>query len=226
MSNADQKELGNQIQTWLSSPIRDSPEQAISYADLLIAKLQKEMKVSPEAGKTVGPLIGRVKAMQKSLVALEQVNWVAVNNGFLALGHRPSSKLMGDLKLQNCTHLLTLLSESEGAIDISTLAKKHHLQWLWFPMESAKPLDAKKLPELKAFLLGLKENLEQGAKIYLHCSAGIHRTGMISYTILRFLGLNEQDAMYHLKLLRTDTWLGVGDERTSWVDSVIGQLKL
>ena len=50
-------------------------------------------------------------------------------------------------------------------------------------------------------------------KVLLHCAAGIHRTGTTSYTLLRWTGLNPDEAMLTLKGIREDTWKGVGDWR-------------
>ena len=59
--------------------------------------------------------------------------------------------------------------------------------------------------------------LSAGPEIALiHCSAGMHRTGTLGYTVLRMVAnepLDPQQAYLALKELREDTWKGVGDWR-------------
>ena len=210
---------------WLSNPIPSSLEEGIQNANELLIDLQSAVDNNRSSKQIIGPLLGKVKAMQKRIENMELVNWVAIGKGYLAIGHRPSTKLTEDLKLQNCTHILTLLSENEGAKKIKILTDKSNLKWLWLPMESAKPLAEERTEELGALLSGMKDILEQGGKIYLHCSAGIHRTGMIAYSFLRFIGLSPEDAMQKLKELRLDTYEGVGEERTAWGEEIVRRLK-
>ena len=47
----------------------------------------------------------------------------------------------------------------------------------------------------------------------MHCAAGIHRTGTIGYTILRMSGYEPSEAMAKIKIIREDTFKGVGDWR-------------
>ena len=45
----------------------------------------------------------------------------------------------------------------------------------------------------------------------LHCAAGIHRTGTIGYTLLRLNGMEATEAFESLKVMREETYKGVGD---------------
>ena len=47
--------------------------------------------------------------------------------------------------------------------------------------------------------------LAAGGKIYIHCSAGLHRTGMITHALLRYLGWSRHDAVEKLRELRALT---------------------
>ena len=133
--------------------------------------------------------------------------------------------MVSDLKLQNTTHLLTLLSEDEGSGDIKTLTEKSGLRWLWFPMKSAGNPSDDRYQELATLFLNMQKILSEGGKIYIHCSAGIHRTGMITFAFLRFIGLNEDQAQIKLAELRSTTREGVGEDRMKWGNSVFNQLQ-
>ena len=51
----------------------------------------------------------------------------------------------------------------------------------------------------------------------IHCAAGVHRTGTLGYTLLRLAAAEplqtKAEAYAALKILREDTWKGVGDWR-------------
>ena len=47
----------------------------------------------------------------------------------------------------------------------------------------------------------------------LHCAAGVHRTGTIGYTLLRLNGTGASEAFEGLKVMREETYKGVGDWR-------------
>lgn len=52
----------------------------------------------------------------------------------------------------------------------------------------------------------------------MHCSAGIHRTGMITLALLRFLKYSEQEADSIVNDLRPHTADGVGSHRREWAN--------
>ncbi|NVJ46008.1 MAG: dual specificity protein phosphatase family protein [Cytophagia bacterium] len=222
---SEQVEIGKEVEDWLKKPLENSVEEASEKAKQLIAGLQKLMQSDAADKKIIGSLIGRVKSTEKNLQSLEPADWVKFFDGHLAIGHRPSAKLVADLKLQNTTHLLTLLSESEGSGDIKSLCKKFDLGWLWFPMKSAGSPAQERWQELVDLFKEMESILKDGGKIYVHCSAGIHRTGMITFAFLRFIGLSIEEAETKLTELRPTTSEDVGEDRMEWGSSVLSQLK-
>jgi protein-tyrosine phosphatase len=213
------------VQAWLNNPYSGDLEESLAFSNELLITLQKLITQNDELKRTLGPLIGKIKSTQKTITAIELVDWVPINNGHLAIGHRPSAKLVSDLKLQKATHILTLLSEHEGALLIKTTTQQQQMDWLWFPMESAKPPTEEQLKVLTQVFVQLNQILNNGGNIYLHCSAGIHRTGMISYAFLRFIGNEHVEATKLLTKLRTVTIDGVGEERVAWGNSILEKLK-
>lgn len=212
-------------QAWLNSPFNGNLDESLAFSNELLTALQALITQNDEFKRTLGPLIGKIKGTQKALMAIELMDWVPVNKGHLAIGHRPSAKLVSDLKLQNATHILTLLSEHEGALLIRSTTIQQQMEWLWFPMESAKPPTEEQLTVLAQIFVEMNEILNNGGNIYLHCSAGIHRTGMISYAFLRFIGNEHEEAIQLLQALRTVTGDGVGEERVAWGNSIQEKLK-
>lgn len=74
--------------------------------------------------------------------------------------------------------------------------------------------------ELDRIETGLREMahaiLRDKGTILIHCSAGIHRTGMITNTLLLYLGLRQDEALEKLAQARQVTADGVGQKRLDW----------
>jgi protein-tyrosine phosphatase len=140
--------------------------------------------------------------------------WVAIGGGQLAIGHRPKKK---DIRQLEATHVLTLLSEREGALEIRAATEAAGLIWMWLPLSSGNPAEANER-EARTMLKALRQALMGGAKVFVHCSAGIHRTGMITTALLRSLGMTREESSEVLRDLRHATADGVGHERVKWTD--------
>lgn len=213
-------EILKKVEIWLANPANATSGES----DNLLIALQKAMQENPEAKKSLGPLIGKIKSTENALREIQKISWVNVEKGNLAIGHRPGAKLMSDLRLYQTTHILTLLSEKEGGKKTESMAQKQGIGWLWFPMESAKPPTEARHQQLADLFANIKSILNDNGKIYIHCSAGIHRTGMISYALLRFLGYREKETIAVLAQLRDKTSEGVGEERVEWAESITDKL--
>lgn len=205
---------------WLDNPLESDQTDLKN----LIGSLQQAMKDNPDAKKSIGPLIGKVKSTENALKAIQELSWVKVHGGDIAIGHRPGAKLISDLRLYRTTHVFTLLSEKEGGKKTESMAQKSGIEWLWFPMESAKPPKEERLQHLAELFAKIKSILSDNGKVYIHCSAGIHRTGMISYALLRYLAYSEKESLDLLSQLRDTTSEGVGEERVEWAESVADKL--
>jgi len=140
--------------------------------------------------------------------------WIAIGGGALAIGHRPKIK---DLPRMNATHVLTLFSEREGAREIERAVVAAGLVWMWLPLSNGDPHAADE-DATRAMLKQVRQALLAGARIFIHCSAGIHRTGMITTAILRSLGHDREEAASLVRELRDVTADGVGASRVAWTD--------
>ncbi len=72
-------------------------------------------------------------------------------------------------------------------------------------METAKPIEQNRFNELVDLLSSMEQILNNKGKIYMHCSAGIHRTGMIGYCFLRYIGNDVKLSKHLLEKLRDKT---------------------
>jgi len=148
---------------------------------------------------------------------------VPIRNGLLSIGHRPKVSDILDLRDEGFTHVVTVLGEAEKALEIGREVKKLGLLWIWLPLGSAKtPVeneeDMQHIETVIQQLVTLFHNSE--TKVYLHCSAGMHRTGMITFVLLRRLGYDPTEAMVLLTRLRELTAHNVGEERIAWANSI------
>lgn len=134
----------------------------------------------------------------------------------LVIGPRPGKKSIDRLSQLELTHCCTLLGEKEEPWRIERMCSKIGCQWLWLPV-SGGGLDALNATPMEEHILRLHNELVgvEHPRVYIHCSAGIHRTGYVSYILLRVMGLGKAAALDALKELRSVTAEQVGDERIS-----------
>ncbi len=137
----------------------------------------------------------------------------------IRIGPRPKKKSFAELKDTGVTHLVTILGESEGAAPLISLARKAGLTCRHLPFGTANitKLDPVDFAKHIAALFTDLQSCEQ-ATFYMHCSAGIHRTGMVTYALIRLSGLNKEDALQLLDTARAVTAEGVTDSRLDWID--------
>ena len=182
------------------------------WSDRLQAAMQAHPLARSELGKLRGELIRHGRNREKHVA----IDWVDLGSGRLAIGHRPGRKMIAGLPLAGATHVVTLLGETEGAERIGRDVQRAGLAWIWVPMETGEPPAPERSASMRAKLGEVAEALDGGGSLYLHCSAGIHRTGMVTHALLRMRGLEAEEARAKLGELRSVTAAGVGDHRLAW----------
>lgn len=145
-----------------------------------------------------------------------ELTLLPILSGGLAIGHRPPLRALKALKAAGFTHVATVLSESEGARNIGAAVERNGLGWIWIPLGSTKNLPARRKPEIVSGLEAMRRALGESGRIYLHCSAGIHRTGMIAAALLSCLGRTEEETRAALAALRSITATEMGEARFEW----------
>jgi predicted protein tyrosine phosphatase len=148
------------------------------------------------------------------------LTWVPVGAGRLALWHRPGRKHLTAIRDAGCSHLVTLLSEREGAREIGEAATNAGFTWIWLPLpNSDEPVGAARAI-LEHGLSELSRLLDEGRALLIHCSAGIHRTGMTAYALLRHRGLDREQALSIIGQSRAHTRDGVQERHLRWGDDL------
>lgn len=187
--------------------------------EAIIAQIKAAINADPSNGKTLGNLLMQLKQAQKNKIKHTPINWVKVKAGYIAIGHKPGGKISFEgLQKEGTTVVLTLLQTQEGATDIGKELKKVGINWIWFSFSASKPHEGEAIALVNDLFKQLEALLATSNRIYIHCSAGIHRTGMITYGLLRFLGMTKPEAFKTLEILRTVTAKQVGEERLIWGD--------
>lgn len=145
---------------------------------------------------------------------------VSIGAGALAVTHRPRVRQLPAMRSTGVTHLVTLLSRREGALDIGSAARAAGLDWIWVELANGQQPPPPRHQEIVTALTTLVPLLHNGAKVVIHCSAGIHRTGMFTYALLRACDLDADEAMASLARLRAATADGVGAQRLGWAEDL------
>lgn len=140
-------------------------------------------------------------------------------------GPRPGRKSLQKLQSLDLTHCCTLLSEREGGPDIRSIADKIGCQWIWLPIAGGHR-DTLAVLDIEATVCDFVDQIGQAPvpNVYIHCSAGIHRTGFFIYLLLRLSGRGPSQARAVLCELRRVTADQVGDERLDLADTMIASL--
>ncbi len=152
--------------------------------------------------------------------------WVSLGNGQLTLWHRPGSKTASKLKEFGCDCVVTLLSSREGAESIGNLVENVGIEWFWLPIENGQPPQGEASDALVLALPALADRLEAGRSMLIHCSAGIHRTGMVAYALLRWYGQNEEQALAAIGEMRPHTRKGIQRKQIDWGNKVVQETSI
>jgi hypothetical protein len=140
-----------------------------------------------------------------------------VLNGMLAIGHRPKLSKIPKFKKDGFTHVVTIMSEKEGAKKLISSVQSVDLISIWIQVGNASLIDDEKvLCGLRKSFEAIRSALNNGGKVYMHCSAGIHRTGMMTNALLLYCGYTEDEAFSLLGQLRPITQKSVGQDRLDW----------
>ena len=139
----------------------------------------------------------------------------------LILGPRPGKKSKDAIATRGVTDLVTLLSPREQPDSVSKIARTIGAQWHHFPIDGGH-MDTLANVDLSQLFLLYDEIVRsrEDAIIYLHCSAGIHRTGFVIYALLRYRGLTPEAATAEVATLRPVTSEQVGEDRLALAEEM------
>ncbi len=134
---------------------------------------------------------------------------------------RPSQKdIINFKKTYNINFVLSLLNIDENPSEIKILCEYNNIRWDWIEISGANYLNKKDnfkiIKKIKEIIKIL--NTEE-INLFVHCAAGIHRTGTIIYAILRIFSYTKDEALETIKAIRKDTADKVGMFRINNTES-------
>jgi hypothetical protein len=128
-------------------------------------------------------VIIRVGTMRESIL---QIRRLSPSGGGLVLGPRPGKKSKVAMAGMDLTHVCTLLSERESPAAVERIALELGCTWVWLPVDGGS-LETLQTLDVEPMVAQLARAIGRAPlpRIYLHCSAGIHRTGFFASLLLR-----------------------------------------
>lgn len=135
-------------------------------------------------------------------------NFVQIDSsGALALSERPKLKEIKKLNNVGCHRVVTILgARGEQAHQIGEEVEACGMAWSWLKVSKATVLTTQEIHLFKQILNEVYESLLCGEKVLVHCSAGLHRTGMFAYALLRKSGFDHDKSMQMIQKIRAETY--------------------
>ena len=147
-----------------------------------------------------------------------KIRFAKVGKGRIALYHRPRHDTFTTARRMGCTRVVTLLKDTEFAQRYGEQAQSAGLEWFWLPVPNGKYPEGEVNERLLQAMPELSRWLDEGKSLIIHCSAGIHRTGMVAYGLLRWRGVTSERAMQIIASTRKETAEGMMAKRMKWGD--------
>lgn len=135
--------------------------------------------------------------------------FLPVLEGRLAVWHRPPLRRVPAVGGDGCTWVVSVLGPQEQPDAVRDAVTTAGLGWAWTELASGevpRGRAAGRLWNQAAFVVWV---LRKGEGVLVHCSAGMHRTGMVAYTVLRLAGLERAQALAMIRRLRPATLNGL-----------------
>lgn len=147
-------------------------------------------------------------------------------SSFISCHGRPNSKDISFLKnAYGINYVLTLQYPKEKPEEVKKWCEQSEVRWQMIELFGANlPYFRKRSTQIiltKGILELYKILTTEKVKLFIHCAAGVHRTGTVVYSLLRLFGESPESAMTAIKYIREETYLGVGEERISFAEQYI-----
>ena len=159
----------------------------------------------------------------KRLYKTKQVNFIQVGNGRCGVSGRPSIEGIKQLAENGVDIFVTLLKATETNCElIGQTVTANDMEWVWFPLSATElPSEPMALQETVSLFNKLKSDLDTGKTIYIHCAAGVHRTGSFTNALLQFCGYTSKESKAAIKLMRDVTAREAVSKHWGWAEKVI-----
>ena len=168
--------------------------------------------------------------LKKNIPNKKIFNFYTLKNGSQISCHgRPKESDIKRLKEEyNVNYILTIQHENEKPETIKKYTEEiKDITWHNLPLKGAnmaifmnKEVQKMIINNILILLNVMKKNK---IVLFIHCAAGIHRTGTILYTILRLCDESIESSMEAMKFIRIDTFRKCGDNRLKYAEEFLVQ---
>ncbi len=142
-------------------------------------------------------------------------------SGKLALSERPKLKEVKELVPAGCDRVVTILAErGEQAHKIGEAVEAHGISWEWLKVAHATELSSAEKMFFKRSVHKIYNCILDNESVLVHCSAGLHRTGMFAYAVMRKGGATHDDALNIIKYIRPETFEALDSKYFELADSL------
>ncbi len=136
---------------------------------------------------------------------LAQSWWLPLKSGLITAAGAPSPKRLRAWSEHQVTDVVTLQRADEMRSTLPQLCEAHELRWHHLPL-SGKRLEAPEDLQALAGVHALLQRLEDPkTKMVVHCAAGMHRTGVCLYLMLRSAGVAPEESVRKVEQARALT---------------------
>ncbi|CDW73259.1 dual specificity protein phosphatase [Stylonychia lemnae] len=158
------------------------------------------------------------KPKKDSVEEINKLGFCPLGCSKITLWHKPAIadiKLLKELKGINL--IVTLLYDKENPFPVIEECKNQDIENFRIPLKGASDATLKDPENIAMIVEKLTELFDKLTQkeynVLIHCSAGVHRTGTIGYTLMRMNGLDQLQSHEALKQMREQTFLDVGENR-------------
>jgi protein-tyrosine phosphatase len=151
--------------------------------------LRKKLQEGPEASESAGHpgKAGKNRKVRRRRVGMD-ITWVTDRIG--VGGGIWNAENMAAVSRAGITHIIDMQIE----FDDTALARAHGIAVCWNPVDDDfEPKPAAIFARGVEFALAALE--EDGAKVFVHCAAGVHRAPMMTLALLGVMGWTIDDGM-------------------------------
>lgn len=137
--------------------------------------------------------------------------------GRISLWHFPSQKQLMEIARDGCNCIVTLQAATEDPHIklIQAACIQTGMEWIQlnFWQNYYQHQGSEGHPAITRLIDQICEKVKAGQSVMLHCAAGIHRTGILIYGVLRRLGFESSATLNLIKTMRSATYEHCGTDR-------------
>ena len=141
----------------------------------------------------------------------------------ITLLHRPSKAALQQIQAYHqLTMVVTLLNEAENPQEIAQVCEELGVKWVHIPIKGAQLALLSSSAVRKVIVEGVLRlyamTLQSEENFLVHCAHGLHRTGIVAYLLFRMHGFAQYEALESIRLIREETYQGVGGQRIKYIE--------